>query len=103
MIVFRTKNETVLKKMAEEMSDLVTEDTFRQVYGYAMEGDPHNFLFVDMAPKDPTKKFRRNFDTYIITPELDGSAGGKRKRGKFPKFDSQKGVDRPGPQGVPQN
>lgn len=80
MIVFRTKNESVLKKMAEEMSDLVSEETFRDVYASAMEGDPHNFLFVDMAPKDPTRRFRKNFDTFLIPPNTDGQGEGKGAR-----------------------
>lgn len=40
---------------------------FIRMYNYALEGSDHNFLFIDLNPKDKLKYLRKNFNTYIYT------------------------------------
>lgn len=75
LLLFRTKNDKVLKSIAEEVGDVVDEEAFRSVYETATHHGDHDFLFIDFSPKEPEKRFRRNFEEYIIPSKLLGAGG----------------------------
>jgi len=73
IILFRTKDLSELKQIAEAFSGEIAVDRFFQLYEQATAGD-HNFLFVDLHPKKDVQPsgFRQNFDTYLIPDEKSG-------------------------------
>ena len=86
LLLFRTKSQPVLKQIAEE-NDL-SEDQFMPLYEYATGSDDHDFLFIDFNPKTHDRKFRKNFNQYIVVPK--------------DVFAEQGGADQPAPGGLPQ-
>jgi len=70
IILFRTKDLSELKQIAEAFSGEIAVDRFFQLYEQATDGD-HNFLFVDLHYKKDVQPsgFRQNFDTYLIPDE----------------------------------
>jgi hypothetical protein len=70
IILFKTKDMTELKQIAEAFSGEMAVDRFFQLYEQATDGD-HNFLFVDLHYKKDVQPsgFRQNFDTYLIPDE----------------------------------
>lgn len=82
LLLFRTKNDKVLKSIAEEVGDVVDEDAFRRVYETATHHGDHDFLFIDFSPKEPEKRFRRNFEEYIIPSRLNGPGGTEEEPAK---------------------
>ena len=69
LCLFRTKDESELKQIAESFSGEIETEKFIELYQIATE-EPHSFLFVDLHPKDThPSMFRKNFDTYLI-PEI---------------------------------
>lgn len=82
MLLFPTRNRESLKNVIKEVSDDIGEEEFLSAFDTATKEGDHDFLFVDFHPKIPGRKFRKNFDEYIIPPENgvaaadgDGSAG----------------------------
>lgn len=56
----------VLEKIQEEVSNLVTEDQFEELYRHATN-EPHNALVIDTHPQsDRDKRFRKNFDKVLV-------------------------------------
>jgi len=70
IILFKTKDMSELKQIAEAFSGKIPVDRFFQLYEQATDGD-HNFLFVDLQYKKDVQPsgFRQNFDTYLIPDE----------------------------------
>jgi hypothetical protein len=70
IILFKTKDMTELKQIAEAFSGEIPVDRFFELYEQATKGD-HNFLFVDLHHKKDVQPsgFRQNFDTYLIPDE----------------------------------
>ncbi len=84
LLLFRTKNDKVLKSIAEEVGDVVDEDACRAVYEAGTHHGEHDFLFIDFSPKEPHQRFRRNFEEYIIPTKVlgpGGTEGGAAKSG----------------------
>ena len=55
----------VLEKIYEEVSNIITEDEFEQLYQHATS-EPHNALVIDTHPQtDKDKRLRKNFDTIL--------------------------------------
>ena len=66
IIVGKTKDEKKQKQTYEEMGDGLTQDQFFALWNFCCpEDDPHSFLFLDYNPKDRSKRFRKNFDSYV--------------------------------------
>lgn len=67
--LFKTKDKTELKQIAESFSGEIEIETFLNLYEIATD-EPHSFLFVDLHKKaEQSSMFRRNFDTYLIVSE----------------------------------
>ena len=69
LIIFKTKSQKEYKQIEEEIAGEIGVDTFLKVYNYAVDGD-HNFLFVDLHPKEHQSKFRKKFEEYIDVKNL---------------------------------
>ena len=67
--LFRTKDDSEKKQIAESFSGEIPIEKFMNLYDYATQ-EPHDFMFVDLhkKPEQPSM-FRRNFDTYLIVSE----------------------------------
>jgi hypothetical protein len=48
-----------------DLSD-IEPDTFLRAYRFATD-EPHSFLLVDFSPKTDKHRFRKRFDTLILT------------------------------------
>jgi len=69
MALFKSKDAKELDQVSKEMSGEVSPEQFLQVYNMAIK-DPHDFLFIDLHPKDEhLSQFRRNYETYLIPGE----------------------------------
>jgi len=70
IILFKTKDMSELKQIAEAFSGEIAVDRFFQLYEQATDGE-YNFLFVDLHYKKDVQPsgFRQNFDTYLIPDE----------------------------------
>ena len=68
MLIQKSKDKNMLKNIYEEVGSALTEEEFMALYDMACDDDnnPHNFLLLDFFPKCPTKKYRKNLDTYLI-------------------------------------
>ena len=55
----------VLEKVFEEVSNIITENEFEQLYQHAT-AEPHNALVIDTHPcSSADKRLRKNFDTIL--------------------------------------
>ena len=55
----------VIEKIYEEVSNIITEDEFEQLYQHAT-AEPHNALVIDTHPEtDKNKRLRKNFDVIL--------------------------------------
>ena len=64
--LFKTKDSTELKQIAESFSGEILIETFMKLYEIATD-EPHSFLFVDLHKKESQPSmFRKNFDTYLV-------------------------------------
>jgi hypothetical protein len=70
LIFFQNKSEAVMKKITEELGGVISEDMFMAAFKFAVR-EKHDNLMIDLNPKCPTKKFRRNLDEFIIFPEQE--------------------------------
>jgi hypothetical protein len=78
--IWPTHDFTQLEEMYQEFANVCSWEQFFEVYRTAVKGD-HNFLTVDINPIDETKRFRRNFDTALVIPNLQPQL--KKKRNQF--------------------
>lgn len=65
LVLFQTKNEKELLKIAEEVGGFVTLPDFLDVYHQAMEGSDHNVLFIDLNPYKGNSFFRKNMNQML--------------------------------------
>ena len=65
LVLFQTKNEKELLKIAEEVGGFVTLHDFLDVYEQAMEGSDHNVLFIDLNPYKGNSFFRKNMNQML--------------------------------------
>ncbi len=68
LLFFKNKSDAVMKKITEELGGVVSEESFMAAYEFAIK-DKHDNLMLDLHPKCPTKKFRRNLTEFIMFPE----------------------------------
>ena len=64
LCLFKMKSKTVMKQISEEVANDLDEADFMAAYE-AATAEPHSFLTVDFHPKDPGKRFRKRWDTYL--------------------------------------
>lgn len=76
MLLFPTRNRESLKNVIKELSDDIGEEEFLAAFETATRDGDHDFLFVDFHPKIKGRRFRKNFDEYIIPPTDNGGRGG---------------------------
>jgi len=70
MILFKTKDKSEMKDIAESVSGEIDEEVFTKVYDYAVT-EPYSFLFVDLhKKKEHPSGFRKNFNEFIIPQNL---------------------------------
>ena len=62
--IWPTKDETQLESIYHEIANLVDKETFISIYEEATKL-PHSFLTIDVNVSDPSRQFRRNFDTFL--------------------------------------
>lgn len=68
LIVFGLKDQKQLDEIAAECSGEISPETFMKVFDRATQ-TKHDFLFVDLHPKETHPSgFRRNFDEFILPP-----------------------------------
>ena len=66
LILFRTKSCRELDDIAEELACEIEKDKFLAVFEHAIQ-EPHDFLMVDLFPKQNHPSiFRRCFDQFIL-------------------------------------
>jgi len=71
LAIWRTGNKKELELLAREQSGEVDEETFYKVYNFVFDekASKHDFLFVDLAPKDHHTQFRKNYNELIRLDE----------------------------------
>ena len=69
LCLFKTKDESELKQIAESFSGEIPTEKFIKLYENATEED-YSFLFVDLhKKKNQPSMFRKRFDTYLLVDE----------------------------------
>ena len=68
-LIGRSKDDEERKQIAESFAGEISPETFLKVHHEATKDSNHHFLFVDMHPKQPYQRFRKNFDQYLIVDE----------------------------------
>ena len=70
LIFFENKSSDVMKKILEELNGAIDEEEFIMAYNYAIK-EKHDNLMVDLHPKCPKKRYRRNLSQFIIYPSQE--------------------------------
>ena len=65
LLLFKINQEAQIKKVMDESDLPVSNETFMEMCKYCHD-KPYNFLLMDFAPKDETKRFRSGWDEYIL-------------------------------------
>ncbi len=68
-LIGRTKDDEERKQIAESFAGEISPETFLKVHHEATKYSNHDFLYVDLHPKQPHQQFRKNFDQYLIVDE----------------------------------
>ena len=68
-LIGRSKDDEERKQIAESFAGEISPDTFLKVHYEATKDSNHDFLYVDLHPKEPHMRFRKNFDQYLIVDE----------------------------------
>lgn len=69
LAVWKTGNKKELELLAKEQSGNVSEEDFYKAYNFVFDNpnaSKHDFLFIDLAPKEGHSTFRKNYDEMII-------------------------------------
>jgi hypothetical protein len=66
LLLFKLNQDAQIKKLYEEADLEMDEQSFTSMCKEVHSID-YNFLLMDFAPKDPSKKFRSGWDQYITT------------------------------------
>jgi hypothetical protein len=65
VIVGKVKDEKELQDIYSSVAGEVSKDDFMKGYEYATK-EPHNSFVIDLHPKKPHQRFRKNLNEYII-------------------------------------
>ena len=63
------KDDEEKKQIADSFAGEISPETFLKVHHEATKDSNHDFLYVDLHPKEPHMRFRKNFDQYLIVDE----------------------------------
>lgn len=77
LMLFSNKSKEMKKEIAAEMSAWVSEEEFTDLWDFCTS-ESYGFLMVDWDTKDPTRRFRKNFDTLIVRGSNDPSDSDRR-------------------------
>jgi hypothetical protein len=68
--IWKTGNWKELDLLATELSGIIPKEDILQAYDFVMSREPdnrHNFLFIDLTPKqEHLSPFRMNYNTWLI-------------------------------------
>jgi hypothetical protein len=67
-IFFANKSCKVKEEVAEEMSAFISVEDFISMWDLSTE-EPHGMFLIDFDSAKPEYRFRKNFDTLILSPE----------------------------------
>jgi len=70
LVFFENKSSDVMKKILEELNGAIDEEEFINAYKYAIK-EKHDNLMVDLHPKCPKKRYRRNLSQFIVYPSQE--------------------------------
>ena len=70
--IWKTHDESNLKEIYQSIANSCTYDQFKEMYEIATAG-VHDFLVVDPYDRDKNKRFRKNFDTFLIPKSPDNN------------------------------
>ena len=93
-LIFKTSDKTQLDQIYSAFANTVSRSQFDEVYNEATGNDPHGFLYIDVVPKEPWKRFRKGFNHFLVpttqTHLRKGLVGGvKRRREEHHASDSE--------------
>ena len=63
-VVYKMGDKKQLKQIYDHFGNTVEEEEFVAMYKYATS-EPHDFLYVDIDPKEESMYFRKGFNEYI--------------------------------------
>lgn len=66
LVLFRTKDRRASKQIAEESAGHTSPEDFLALWEFATKDSPHDFLAVDNDEPDDSKRYRKNFDSFLI-------------------------------------
>lgn len=89
--IWPTHDHSQLETMYEEFANVCTWEQFFHVYREATR-EPHAFLTIDLNPTNETERFRKNFDTALVVPQINPDEAQPKKRRKV-KNESDPGLD----------
>lgn len=72
--LFGTKDRTVIRDIAMEVSGRVSLKQFQKMFAYATEerpGNDHPFLTIDLTQRDESRVFRRKLEEYLNPRDFD--------------------------------
>jgi len=64
LVLFKTKDESQIEKIHQEIGADIDLEKFDQLFKYATD-KPYGFLVIDFAPKTPEQTFRSGWSEYI--------------------------------------
>jgi hypothetical protein len=64
IILFSTRDKTVIEDIAKEVSAYVSPEKFEQLFLHATE-ERFQFLMINNDTSDPSKRFRKNFNCFL--------------------------------------
>ena len=70
LMLFKINDENQIKKVKEEADLPVSDEDFLKMCNYC-HCQPYNFLYLDFAPKDESKRFRSGFGEYLHPNSLN--------------------------------
>jgi hypothetical protein len=70
--IWPVNDRELVEDIWKEFANTCTFQQFLEMYALATK-EPHSFFVVDPFQEDPTKRFRKNFDTYLQIPFTSAS------------------------------
>eukprot|EP00899_Mesostigma_viride_P005072 jgi/Mesvir1/14566/Mv26243-RA.1 len=66
LVLFRTKDRRASRQIAEESAGHTSPEDFLELWEFATKDSPHDFLAVDNDEPSDERRYRKNFDTYLV-------------------------------------
>ena len=64
-VLFRFVNTKVLDDLYEEISNLMMESQFVELFKYATTADEHGSLIIDQTHTDPTQRLKLGWERFL--------------------------------------